>query len=135
MKEEEKQGLQKSLEILFKKRYVFAQKRTKLCAAVKEHDGPFLSPEEVDKFTLKFQVSSEQLLKVVKSEVKYQQAVINNRNLDVDIFKGKHKDHATGKCVAVKVDKMILNLREIVSPTSNTVTFDISVTLMNWAQS
>lgn len=123
MKEEEKQGLQKSLEILLKKRDVFAQKRTKLCAAVKEHDGPFLSPEEVDKFTLEFKDSSEQLLKVIKSEVKYQQVVINNRNLDADLFKGKHKDHATGKFVAVKVDKMISNLKELVSPTSDTVTF------------
>ena len=123
MAEEEKKGCHETYKKLVEQRDLYAQKRTALCTAVKEHDGPFCSSEEVEVFVNEFSGLDEDLRKVISLEIKFQKIIINNRAIDSDLYKIKRKDHKIGKFVNVSLPDMIKNLKEMLMPLPEAVPF------------
>ena len=123
MAEEEKKGCHETYKKLVKQRDLYAQKRTALCTAVKEHDGPFCSSEEVEVFVNEFSGLEEDLRKVISLEIKFQKIIINYRAIDSDLYKVKRKDHKTGKFFNISIPDMIKNLKEMLMPLPEAVSF------------
>ena len=111
MAEEEKQGCHETYVNLVNKRDMFAQKRSALCAEIKEHGGPFSTPAD------------DELRKIIIVEIRFQKTIINDRSVDSNLYKAKRKDHRTGKFVKVPLESIIENLKTIVMPPPEIVSF------------
>ena len=64
MAEEEKKGCHETYTNLVNKRDMFSQKRSALCAEIKEHGGPFSTPAEIANFVREFSGSDDELINI-----------------------------------------------------------------------
>ncbi|KAL5257548.1 hypothetical protein ACHWQZ_G012468 [Mnemiopsis leidyi] len=120
----EQEALQGTVAELVKKRDVQAKTRAVLCQAVKALGGPIESPEEVDQFVNNFKGSQGELAKAIDTQLKFYKKIINDRTVNSDLFKCREKDmSAGGKYRIFSVEERIENLKKVVAPVPEEITF------------
>ena len=100
------------------------KKKLDIIDAVKDHGGPFTSPEEVDKMCSQ-NSNLDVLKKIVDLELKYQQHVIGHHSVPQTRFNVKRMNKITRKYDNLPVEERIENLKTLVNPIGESTGFNI----------